>query len=562
MKDDLIRIALAQINCTVGDLEGNARKIKEYVQKAKDASADIIAFPELAVTGYPPEDLLLKPKFIKDNLSAIKELAKGIHGIVAVVGFVDKQGKDIFNAAAVMYSGVIKGVYHKTLLPNYGVFDEKRYFTPGSAQPVFKLGKVIFGVNICEDVWSFNGPIKQESSLGAKLIININASPYHTGKTKNREAVMTRQAKANRLVIAYANLVGGQDELVFDGQSMVVDGAGKIVARSEAFKEDLLLTDVAITRQASKKKKKSIVTVAETFSSKGRDVLPKRTIRPLEAAAEIYEALKLGLKDYVAKNGFQKAVMGISGGIDSALVAAIAVDALGKDNVTAVFMPSRYSSKASEDDATAVAKNLGIPFMNISIDALYKMYLLILEQHFAGFDKNIAEENVQARIRGNILMALSNKFGWLVLTTGNKSEMSTGYATLYGDMAGGFAVIKDVPKMLVYKIARYRNSVALVIPESIFVKAPTAELAPHQKDSDTLPVYETLDPILRAYIEEDKDPDAIVASGFDKEVVRKVLRMVETSEYKRRQAPPGIKITPRAFGKDRRMPITNKYKGG
>ncbi len=560
MKKQTLRIAIAQINCTVGDLDGNSEKISRYIQRAKGSGVDIISFPELALTGYPPEDLLLKPKFIEDNLKKIKELSKSVNDIVAVVGFVDRKGRDIYNAAAIIYNAKIYGIYHKMLLPNYGVFDEKRYFNPGDNPLVFKFGKFIFGVNICEDIWHKEGPTKQQALAGAELILNINASPYHAGKIKEREEIIRKQAKASRLFIAYTNLVGGQDELVFDGQGMVVNDSGRIVSRAGAFKEDLLIADLNIPVKKLRLSKR-IITIADGLPSKDRAPLSRKGLSPLEAVAEIYQALLLGLRDYVTKNGFQKVVIGLSGGVDSSIVAALAVDALGKENVIGVFMPSRYSSSESEVDATQLAGNLGIKFITIPIEQIYKIYLMVLEPHFLGQDKDITEENLQARIRGNILMALSNKFGWLVLTTGNKSEMSTGYATLYGDMAGGFALIKDVPKQLVYKLARYRNSLSLVIPERVLTKEPTAELRPNQKDRDTLPPYETLDPILKAYVEEDKDLAKIISSGLDKETVSRVLNMVDKSEYKRRQSPPGIKITPRAFGRDRRMPITNKYRG-
>ncbi|PIP20635.1 MAG: NAD+ synthase [Candidatus Omnitrophica bacterium CG23_combo_of_CG06-09_8_20_14_all_40_11] len=560
MRKENLRIALAQINCTVGDLEGNRRKINGFLQIAQEQAVDIVSFPELAVTGYPPEDLLLKPKFIEDNLEKLKELTQLFGDIIAVVGFVDRKGEDVYNAAAVIYNGKIRGIYRKMFLPNYGVFDEKRYFRAGGEPLVFRFAKSIFGVNICEDIWHINGPTKMQSLYGAKLILNINASPYYSGRIKERERVIQSQAKDNHVFIAYTNLVGGQDELVFDGQSMIVDTSGNIISRAEAFKEDLLIADLDIPASLIKKTKR-VVTVADTVSLKKKNMLSLKSNKPIEPAAEIYQALILGLKDYVTKNSFQKVVIGLSGGIDSSLVATLASDALGKDNCFGVFMPSRYSSPESETDARQLAQNLSIEFITISIEQIYKMYLLILESHFIGQEKDITEENLQARIRDNILMALSNKFGWLVLTTGNKSEMSTGYATLYGDMAGGFAVIKDVPKQLVYKLAKYRNSVRSVIPERVLTKEPTAELKPNQKDCDTLPVYATLDPILKAYIEEDKDLKEITHLGFDHETVKKVLAMVDKSEYKRRQSPPGIKITPRAFGKDRRMPITNKYRG-
>jgi NAD+ synthase (glutamine-hydrolysing) len=554
-----VRIALAQINSTVGDLEGNCRKINGYLQMAKQEAVDIVCFPELAITGYPPEDLLLKPKFIADNLEKLKELTQLVGDIIAVVGFVDRKGEDIYNAAAIIYNGKIKGIYHKMFLPNYGVFDEKRYFRVGGEPLVFRFNKIIFGVNICEDIWHIDGPIRKQALFGAKLILNINASPYYTGRIKDREKIIKHQAKDNQIFIAYTNLVGGQDELVFDGQSMVVDTSGNIISRAEAFKEDLLIADLDIPISRIKKTKR-VITITDVVSLKKKDMLSLKNSKPLEPIAEIYQALLLGLKDYVVKNGFQKVVIGLSGGIDSSLVATLATDALGKNNVIGVFMPSRYSSQASEADAMQLSGNLGIKFMTISIEQIYKMYLMVLEPHFLDYERDITEENIQARIRGNILMALSNKFGWLVLTTGNKSEMSTGYATLYGDMAGGFAVIKDVPKTLVYKLAKYRNSLGPLIPERTFSKEPTAELKPNQKDRDTLPVYETLDPILKAYIEEDKDLTAIIHLGFDSSEVAKVLTMVDKSEYKRRQSPPGIKITPKAFGRDRRMPITNRYR--
>ena len=554
-----LRICIAQINCTVGDLEGNTKKIIEYLQKAKGLGADIVSFPELAVTGYPPEDLLLKEGFISDNLGALKRSAKAVNDIIAIIGFVDKVGRDLYNAAAVIYKGEVKGVCHKEFLPNYGVFDEQRYFKPGADSRIFRFGGFVFGVNICEDIWHTKGPLCAQASLGAKLIININSSPYHAGKVKEREGIVRGQAKSNNVIVSYSNLVGGQDELVFDGQSMVVDNAGKVLARADAFKEDIIAVDVDISVDKAAVSNKAIL-ITETYTAKIRPAIAKKDPRPLEPTAEVYQALLLGLRDYAVKNGFKKAVIGLSGGIDSALVAALAADALGRDNVLGVFMPTRYSSSQSESDAKAVSSNLGIKFNVISIDHIFKLYLMSLESQFAGMPKDITEENLQARIRGNILMALSNKFGYLVLTTGNKSEMSTGYATLYGDMAGGFAVIKDVPKTYAYKLASYRNSVGKVIPETIIAKAPTAELKPDQKDADTLPPYELLDPILKEYVEEDKGYDEIVAMGFDKDVVSRVLTMVDKSEYKRRQSPPGIKITPKAFGRDRRMPITNKYK--
>ncbi|MFH1441693.1 MAG: NAD+ synthase [Candidatus Omnitrophota bacterium] len=559
MKKVVLRVSIAQINFIVGDLEGNAVKIKKYISQAQEIDSDIVCFPELALTGYPPEDLLIKPKFIQDNIDLLKDIVKSTKDITAIVGFVDRDSKGIYNAAAVIYNGRIKGIYRKIHLPNYGVFDEVRYFKPGNQAEVFNYKGIIFGVNICEDIWHLGGPAASQAKRGAKLIININSSPFHAGKVKQRENIISKQAKDNKVGIVYANLIGAQDELVFDGQSMAVDQQGKIIGRAEAFKEQLFSLDLEL--QVPKPKNKSgIINISHGLIKKEKKAISIIFAEPLEEIREIYQALVLGLRDYVFKNGFKKVVVGLSGGIDSALVLTLAVDALGKDNVNAVFMPSRFSSHESEIDANQLANNIGLKLLNIPIEDIYKIYLEILRPVFEGVKENITEENLQARIRGNILMALSNKFGWLVLTTGNKSEMSTGYATLYGDMAGGFAVIKDVFKTLVYKLARYRNSISPVIPERIIVKAPTAELKPNQKDSDTLPAYEVLDKILKYYIEEDKNWSKIISMGFNRETVTKVLTMVDKSEYKRRQSPPGIKITPKAFGRDRRMPITNGYK--
>ncbi len=553
-----VRLALAQINCTVGDIRGNSKKICEYIKKAEDLGADIISFPELSITGYPPEDLLFKAHFVQRNIDILKDVARSAGDIAAVVGFADRRGNNIYNAAAVIYRGKILGVYHKMLLPNYGVFDEVRYFKFGEDPLIFKIDDVIFGINICEDIWHKLGPVKSEAERGAQIIITINSSPYHIGKIKERDRVIQANAKNNKVFISYTNLVGGQDELIFDGRSIVVNNRGRIIARAKAFEEDLLISDIVID-VSRKKVDKFVITIEKEILTKSR-LLANRIAPLLENAEEVYRALLLGLKDYVTKNEFKKVVVGLSGGIDSSLVAALAVDVLGKENVIGVFMPSRYSSQESADDAKTLASNLMIRYEVVSIEQIFKMYLLTLEPLFAGLEKNITEENVQARIRGNILMALSNKFGWLVLTTGNKSEMSTGYATLYGDMAGGFAVIKDVPKTLVYKLARYRNSISRVIPESVLTKDPTAELKPNQRDRDTLPPYERLDPILKAYVEDDHDVKKIISLGYNKDDVFKVSAMVDKSEYKRRQSPPGIRITPRAFGKDRRMPITNRYR--
>lgn len=555
-----IRLGIAQIDCTVGDLKGNAAKIVGSIDRAAAFGADIVTFPELAVTGYPPEDLLLKTGFINDTIAALRTIARHVGETLAVIGFVDRSGNNLYNAAAVVHRGQVKGVYHKTILPNYGVFDEKRYFTPGSQAGVFRYGDAVFGVTICEDIWHANGPIVSQAAAGAGFIINISSSPFHQGKTREREAVIRTQAKANGVAIAYTNMVGGQDELIFDGQSMVVSRTGAVLARARSFTEDLLGVDIPLDSTRGTKTGNTVVISDRIAVKRVKRALPKAVAKPLNEVAEVYEALKRGLRDYAGKNGFRKAVIALSGGIDSALVTTLAVDVLGREHVVAVYMPSRYSSDRSESDARRLASNLGIKFISVPIDPLFKLFLMALETHFSGLGRDTAEENLQARIRGTVIMTLSNKFNWLVLTTGNKSEMSTGYATLYGDMAGGFAVIKDVPKTLVYKLAKYRNASGKVIPESIIKRAPTAELKPGQLDQDTLPPYATLDRILKAYVEEDKGFAEIAKEGFDRRTIGRVLDMVDKSEYKRRQAPPGIRITPKAFGKDRRMPITNKYR--
>ena len=574
-----LRIALAQLNPTVGDLEGNLKKMQDCLERANSINADILAFTELTITWYPPEDLLLKPQFIEDNLKILDKFVKQVKGLVAVVGFIDKQD-DIYDAAAVIYDKKTRGIYHKMYLPNYGVFDENRYFAPGSEQRIYQWGNLKFGVNVCEDIWYANGPASVQAVGGAELLVNISASPYHRGKGKMREQMMSTRASDNAVFVAYCNQVGGQDELVFDGHSVLCDPKGNVVAAGKPFSEDFIVSDIdlddvqrAQLRSPMRRKQRKIIK-EETASVKITKIpdlktknkkpeIPVHKIVSFDPVEEVYEALKLGVKDYVTKNGFGKVVIGLSGGIDSSLVAVIAVDALGKENVTGVFMPSEFSSKESLEDAEILAKNLGIRFIDLSISPMFSEYLKVLSKPFENKARDVTEENLQARIRGNLLMALSNKFGCMVLTTGNKSEISTGYATLYGDMAGGFAVIKDVPKTLVYELSKFINRKSKIekIPERVITKEPTAELRPNQKDTDSLPPYETLDPILKAYVEEDKSFNEIVKQGFDKEIVKKVIRLVDTSEYKRRQAPPGIKITPRAFGKDRRMPITNRYKG-
>lgn len=560
----LVRIGLAQINSTVGDIAGNCEKVSNFTDKARERDVDIVVFPELVITGYPPEDLLLKKGFIDSNIKAVKTLASGIDKPVTIVGFVDASRRGIYNAAAVIHKGRVRGVYRKELLPNYGVFDEKRYFIPGERPRVFRFGNIIFGIAICEDMWCKSTPISTMARMGAGLIFNVNASPYHMGKIYDRERIVRSRIRENRVWVAYANLVGGQDELIFDGQSFVMDRSGTIRAGSRAFEEDLLVLDIAeddLIKRSSGMDSAYITNIPGV----SRDVhKPKKPveIHPVirhDRNEEVYRALTLGLHDYVGKNGFKGAVIGLSGGIDSALVATLAVDALGRDNVTTVFMPSKYTSRESREDAYALAGILGIRIIDIPIDSILDSYLKSLNALFSGLKEDTTEENLQARIRGNILMALSNKFGWLVLATGNKSEMSVGYATLYGDMAGGFAVIKDVPKTIVYEISAWRNSQGPVIPQRILTKEPSAELKPGQKDSDSLPPYDYLDQVLKSYVEEDKEPTSRDFPALPAEEIARVLRMVDLSEYKRRQSPPGIKITPKAFGKDRRMPITNKF---
>jgi NAD+ synthase (glutamine-hydrolysing) len=567
-----LRIALAQINTTVGDLADNAQKVVAHLERARQVGADLVAFPELAVTGYPPEDLLLKPSFVAANRAAVEEIAAATRGLTAVVGFADLD-EDVYNAAAVLHDGALAGVYRKHYLPTYSVFDEDRTFRAGGENPVFVLGDVIFGVSVCEDIWYPGGPPQVQAAGGAHLLLNISASPYHAGKGAARERMLATRAADNVAVVAFCNLVGGQDELVFDGGSVVFDGRGDVLARGVQFEEDFVVADVdvgSVFRQRlhdPRWRKGQVAGVSRCVLS----LLGERVSRPelchlpiadpLPRIEEIYRALELGTRDYVRKNGFQKVVIGLSGGVDSSLVACVAADALGPENVTGVAMPSRYSADFSETDAARLADNLGIHFRVIPIERAFCAHLDTLAAPFAGQEPDVTEENLQARIRGNLLMALSNKFGWLVLTTGNKSEMSVGYATLYGDMAGGFAVIKDVPKTLVYELAHWRNAqdTIPVIPERVLTRPPTAELRPDQQDTDSLPPYEVLDAILHAYVEEDAGLAEIVALGFDEPLVRQVIRMVDRNEYKRRQAPPGVRITLRAFGKDRRLPITNRY---
>jgi len=571
-----LRLGLAQINTTVGDLDGNAAKVLDYVGRARELGVDVLSFPEMTITGYPPEDLLLRPQFIRDNLAVLERVVKGCQGITAVVGFVDRE-RDIHNAAAIIHDGRLVDVYHKQFLPNYGVFDENRYFQAGTRCPVYVMAGIGVGVSICEDIWYPDDPTRAQAHAGAQVIININGSPYHMGKRHFREHMLATRASDYAVFISYTNQVGGQDELVFDGASMVVSPGGEVLAQAAAFEEELLICDLDVeeTFQARlheprrrKERPAASTSVArvhvsdEPLASK-KPPVEHRQAPSLDDDAEVYSALVLGTRDYLLKNGFRKAAIGLSGGVDSSLVAAIAVDALGKENVVGVAMPSRFSSEGSIRDARELADSLGIQLMTIPIEEPFTAFLDLLSEPFAGSEFGVTEENIQSRIRGLISMALSNKFGWLVLTTGNKSEMATGYATLYGDMAGGFAVIKDVPKTLVYRLARHRNGSGPrpVIPQSVIEKEPSAELRPNQRDADTLPPYETLDSILEAYVEEDKSVDEIAAMGFDQGLVKRVMAMVDGSEYKRRQAPPGVKISPRAFGRDRRLPIANRYRG-
>jgi NAD+ synthase (glutamine-hydrolysing) len=568
-----LRIALAQINPTVGDLEGNARLINDWIGRARDEGADVVCFPELAITGYPPEDLVLKPAFVRDNLKQLDFLVQATRGIAAVVGYVDQEG-DIFNAAAFIHDGELKAVYHKVFLPNYGVFDEQRYFSPGHRCPIFDVAGVRIGISVCEDCWYPSGPMAWQADHGAELMININGSPYHEGKRGPREAMVGGRAADYGAFIAWVNTVGGQDELVFDGNSAIFGPQGEVLAHASSFQEELLVADVNlgsvpfhrphenIRREADGAARLELIVtevpVTASVAPKRKPAPPvKKT--PLEGAAEVYAAVVLGTHDYVRKQDFTKVVVGLSGGVDSALTAAIAADALGPENVIGVRMPSRYTSSESLEDAGLVAEALGIQLMDFPIEPAHRAFEEILAGVFRGTQPGVAEENLQPRIRSTILHALSNKFGYIVLTTGNKSELATGYGTLYGDMAGGFAVLKDITKTMVYQLCRFRNGLGEAIPERVLTKAPSAELKPDQRDSDSLPPYEELDPILRGYIEEDLGPEELVAAGYRPETVARVIQLVDRSEYKRRQSPPGVKITPRAFGRDRRMPITNRY---
>jgi NAD+ synthase (glutamine-hydrolysing) len=607
-----LRLALCQVDAVVGDLAGNVRRVVRALEEAEGAEADLAVFPELVITGYPPEDLLLEPAFVAGSGRSLEDVARATRRTAAVVGYVEED-RDLFNAAAVCAGGRVHGTWRKELLPNYAVFDERRWFSPGSGQDrptLFVVGGVRVGVAICEDVWSPTGPLARYAAAGAELVVVLNASPYRRGVRAERERMLATRAADSSLALAYVNLVGGQDELVFDGGSMIFGLDGGLLAAAPQFEEGILVCDLVLPPAYRKRLVDprgrvnpapgpvAVVTgepAAERLRGQGEgavvvDWRPTEAGRPpgvglfaaedtssrpvlsrsglvaarREPAEEVYAALVLGTRDYVAKNGFEGVLVGLSGGVDSSLVATVAVDAIGREGVHGVLMPSRFSSEGSVADARALGENLGIETRTIPIEPVHVAFLELLAPSFAGRPADLTEENLQARIRGTILMSLSNKFGWLVLTTGNKSEMAVGYATLYGDMAGGFAVVKDVPKTLVYELCRWRNARAgrALVPEAVLSKPPSAELRPGQRDDQSLPPYELLDPVLEAYVEQDLGVEEIVAAGFDEDLVRRVLALVDRAEYKRRQAPPGPRVTSRAFGKDRRMPITNAFRPG
>jgi NAD+ synthase (glutamine-hydrolysing) len=570
-----LRIALAQINARVGDVEGNAAKIREYLARARGSGAQIAVFPELAVNGYPPEDLLLKSNFLAAGMEALADIAADVWGMVALVGFAEP-AEDVYNSLAVLADGEIRGVYRKIYLPNYGVFDEQRYFQVGGSPAVIRVGEATLGLTVCEDIWEPGPPASDEALGGAEVIVNISASPYHHGKGAQRERMLIQRARDYVSYVVFCNLVGGQDELVFDGHSLVVDQDGELVARGRQFEEELVLCEIDPStvdaarlrdprhRPSARSRERAVVLLGELAAPADHEPaeVGGPRAKPMEPDEEMYEALVLGTRDYVDKNDFERVLIGLSGGIDSAVTALVAVDALGPERVACVVMPSPHSSEETQNDARQIAENLGIERYELPLGELMVSYQQALSSSFAGTEENIAEENIQARIRGNLLMALSNKFGWLVLTTGNKSEYSVGYTTLYGDMAGGFAVLKDVMKTRVYRLARYRNERAGrdLLPASVLERPPSAELKPGQRDEDTLPAYDVLDPILEAYVEQDQGRDQLVRRGFPPEIVTRVIEMVDRAEYKRRQAPPGVRISVKAFGRDRRLPITNKFR--
>ncbi|HEX5145997.1 MAG TPA: NAD+ synthase [Conexibacter sp.] len=572
-----LRLALCQMNAVVGDIDGNEAKILDAVQRAQAAGAQLVLFPELALTGYPPEDLLLKEHFLRDARAALDRVAQRTRGIVALVGFPERED-DVYNALAVLADGAVQAIYRKQHLPNYGVFDEARYFQTGDGGALIELGDAKIGLTVCEDIWEPGPPASSEARAGATLLVNVSASPYHAGKGAERERMLAQRARDNLCAIAFCAMVGGQDELVFDGHSLVLDHHGEVIARAAQFAEELLIATVdleapqtqrlrdARQRAPAREARATVPTLARLAPAPadGEAAAVGGPVAPLLApAAEVYAALVTGLRDYVGKNGFGRVVLGLSGGIDSALVACVAADALGPENVSVAVMPSPYSSGETQADARTLAANLGAERLELDIAPAMQAYAATLAEPFAGTEPGLAEENLQARIRGNLLMALSNKFGWLVLATGNKSEMSVGYSTLYGDLAGGLAVIKDCPKTVVYELARWVNETAGSerIPASIIERPPSAELRPDQRDSDSLPPYDVLDPILDAYVEDDLGREQLLLRGFEAADVDRVIALVDRAEYKRRQAPPGIKVTSRAFGRDRRVPITNRYGG-
>jgi NAD+ synthase (glutamine-hydrolysing) len=556
-----IRVAACQINTVVGDLAGNVQRTLAALAAAEASGADLAVFPELTVTGYPPEDLLSRPAFVSDNLAAFAAVADATGGCAAVVGYVDigPEGR-LVNAAALCRGGQVLGRYVKRMLPNYGVFDEQRWFAPGSGPAtLFDVAGVPVGMTVCEDMWFPDGPMADQAAAGARLLVNLNASPYSRGRREERLAVLAARTAETGCAVVYVNQVGGQDELVFDGASVVVDPSGAIVASARQFVEEVLVCDVDVTVDQAAAGVRIPVS-ATTRAPEGSVTHPVAEV--LDPVAEVYEALVLGTRDYLGKNGFSDAVIGLSGGIDSSLVAAVAVDAIGSDHVHGVAMPSRYSSGGSVSDAEALAANLGIDLDRAPIEAAHRALAGTLAPLLDGDPTGLTDENLQSRIRGVLLMALSNARGWIVLTTGNKSEMATGYSTLYGDSAGGFAVIKDVSKTLVYELCRYRNTRAGsdIIPEAVLTKAPSAELRPDQRDDESLPPYEVLDPVMAGYVEGDRSADDLVSEGFDSDAVARVVGLVDRAEYKRRQMPPGVRISGKAFGKDRRMPITNHYR--
>jgi NAD+ synthase (glutamine-hydrolysing) len=567
---------LAQINTTVGDLEGNAAKVREGIARAREEGAQLVVFPELALTGYPPEDLLLKTHFLDATETALNELAADVEGIVALVGYPERSD-DVYNAAAVLADGRVAGVYRKVYLPNYSVFDEQRYFQSGEEGALIELNGIRIGLTICEDIWEPGPPLTDEALGGARVIVNLSASPYHAGKGLEREAMLVQRSRDSNVAVLFCNLVGGQDELVFDGHSVAIDVDGEVLARAPQFEEALTvctldpsaifarrLQDARHRPAVRRGGGRSLPTLARLSVPPLQSGEVGGTVAPvLSTDEELYKALVLGVRDYVSKNGFEHVVVALSGGIDSALVALVAVDALGAERVTFVSMPSPYSSEGTKGDARQIAENLGAQFLELGIEDAMEGFEHLLAPAFNGAEPDITEENLQARIRGNIVMALSNKFGWLVLTTGNKSEMSVGYATLYGDMAGGFAVLKDVFKGDVYRLVRWRNEREgrELVPGSVLERPPSAELRYEQRDEDSLPPYDVLDPILEAYVEQDLDAEEIVRQGFSRDDVQRVIRLVDLAEYKRRQAPPGVRVSTKAFGRDRRLPITNRFRG-